>query len=190
MIAHTYVFMGKPGSGKGTQARLLADNLGMALFNTSTELRTVADRNPHIDEKIETMMAAGTLVPYWLASFLWQRKLVSLSPDERLVIEGAVRVAEEARLFHDAMQWLERPYTVIELQVSDDSLRTRIQKRAGIEGRSDDAAVVLEERLREYREQTLPSINFFDRSGALLRIDGEPSIDVIHQDILVRLHLS
>lgn len=188
-MSSIYVFIGKPGSGKGTQAKLFAEKLGLPLFNTSTELKTVADNNPPIDAKIEAQMERGELVPYWLASFLWQKKLLALAPDEGLVIEGALRVASEAKLFHEVMEWLGRSYTVIDLVISDSVVLDRITKRAGIEHRSDDTRNVVAARLKEYEEHTVPSLTFFEQKGVVVRVNGEPTVEEIQKDIVRKLHI-
>lgn len=187
MKYNTIVILGKPGSGKGTQAKLLSEKSGFPVFSASGHLKALAESHPDIGKEILSDMDKGILVPYWIMSYLWISEMVKTGHQKGIIFDGAVRVFEEAKLFDDVMTWLSRPYAVVYLKISDDELRTRLAKRAGIEGRTDDDAGVIDKRLAEYDANTKESLEFFKEKGALIEIDGMGSVEEIQERITAAL---
>lgn len=184
MTAPLTLFLGKPGSGKGTQAKLLAEKMGWPMFKSSQRLRELAAAHPHVGAKILSVMAEGGLVPYWFPMHLWLGDILALPPEQSMVIEGAVRRLEEAAIFDDMATWFERPYRVFFLTISDEEMRRRIEKRVNIEGRHDDGSEALAERMQEYEKHTARTLEFFKSRGAYVEIHGEGSVEDIHANIL------
>ena len=184
-MVNTFVFMGRPGSGKGKQSELLAKKLGCRIFSTGARYREMTTDGTLLGQKIKKIMDAGDLTPSWLASFLFEQKLLNLDPKEPVVFEGVGRKLEEAKLFNDVCGFLERDFKVIYLETSEDIVRERIAKRASIEGRSDDKSI--ENRFKKYNEETLPAINFFRSIGKVIDINGEPLPEVVEAEIQEKL---
>ncbi|MEK7579349.1 MAG: nucleoside monophosphate kinase [Patescibacteria group bacterium] len=184
MNAPIIVFLGKPGSGKGTQAEMFSKKTGFSLFKTSGGLRSFAAENKHVGEKILKIMDHGHLLPAWLIMHLWLDEIFSHPLSQGLIIDGAVRQLKEAELFHGVLEWIERPYKVFSLEVSDGEMKDRIEKRAGKENRTDDTDETLLERMEEYKKHTEKSLEFFNDKGHLVQINGEGSIEKIHEEIM------
>ncbi len=184
MKYQTIVVLGKPGSGKGTQAKLLSEKSGFHIFTASEYLKKLAQSHPVVGEHILNDMEQGILVPHWIMSSLWITELMNLQRGEGIIFDGAVRKAEESEIFHEAMTWLGRPYIIIYLSVSEEELRERLLKRAHTEGRVDDADKTVTRRLEQFKENTEPSLAFFREKGTLLEIDGNRSVEEIHEDIM------
>jgi adenylate kinase len=184
MTAPLILFLGKPGSGKGTQAALLSEKTGYAIFKSSGQLRELAQAYPHIGKKILFAMDRGDLVPYWLPMHLWLEDILSLSEDQGIIIDGAVRRVEEATLFDEVAEWFGRPYRVFFLNVSDEEMQKRIEKRATTEGRTDDNDEALRERMAEFEKHTARALEFFKSEGTYVEINGEGSIEDIHDRVM------
>lgn len=187
---NTFLMMGRPGSGKGTQAKLLAKKIGAEVYSSGNRLREMAKGQGFANQKIKTVMESGDLLPAWISSHLFVDALLSLSHADGIVFEGACRTLPEAEAFDETSHWLERPYKAVFLMISDSEVEKRLSLRNGIEGRADDASDAVERRIKEYEEKTAAAVNFFKSHGVLLEINGEQSIEAVHADVLKALNLS
>jgi adenylate kinase len=178
----TFIFMGKPGSGKGTQAKLLAKHLGFPVFAAGETLRAMAKEDTLVGRRIAEDIDAGRLVPHWLASFLFQRGVFSVSEESGIIFDGFGRKKEEAQLLSETMAWLSRPYRVIHLVVSDEEIRRRIDGRSEEEVRADDETVDV--RLLEYRTHTEPAIKHFVDCDVVINIDGEQTPEQVAASVI------
>lgn len=190
MEIQTFAFMGKPGSGKGEQAKLLAGKLGFRHLSTGEIMREMAKGDSIASKKLKETIDAGFLTPYWFASYVFEDAVFNLRGGEGIVLEGAIRTEPEARIFHEAMQWLSRPYRALYLGVSDDELLRRILGRAQVEGRADDTATVFKEkRLAEFQKHTAPAIAYLREQEVVVDINGEQTIEEVHREVLQKLGL-
>ena len=181
MGPRTIFFIGKPGCGKGTQAKLLSEKTGWQIISAGKQFRTIAADDTPVGRKIKSEIEAGTLAPHWFAMYLYLKALFSKSNNENLIFDGFNRKVPEAELVIDSLKWLGRSFTVINIKVSDEVVRQRLAGRKEVEGRADDN--VVDERLKEYREFTNPSIELFRSTGMLLEVDGQQSPDDISIEI-------
>jgi len=163
------VFMGKIASGKGTQAEAVLKHFGGTLYSNGNKVREVAQLPTPFGTKMKEMYEEGLLMPEWVASYWMSHALVSQYSSERVVFEAVAKKPNEAELFDEIHQWIERPYVVFNLDISDDTVRERSAARA-----RDivDSAKSVEKRLEEYHEYTSKSIEFFRKRGTLIDIDG------------------
>ena len=153
---NTFLMMGRPGSGKRTQANLLAEKIGAKIFSSGDEFRATAASEVYLGKRIKGAMERGELLPHWLASYLYEKTILALEPEDNIVFEGTCRTEPESILFHDISLWLPRLYVAINLEISPEETMTRLLKRQ--EGRTDDAAGVIQKRLEEYTNKTTPAI--------------------------------
>jgi adenylate kinase len=183
----TLVMVGKPGSGKGTQAKLVAEKTGWKVFSTGDKFRELKKADTPLGRKIKETMDGGHLMPYWFASFLFEEAVVYLAPEEGIVYEGAGRLPSEAELFHDVMHWLERPYRAVYLDVPAEVVMERLKKRKLIEGRADDEEDKIKVRLSVHEKEVEPAMDVFRAKGTLLHINGDQTIESVHEEILKKL---
>lgn len=185
--ARTVFFLGKPGCGKGTQARMLAEATGWPMFSSGKLFRELEKEDTPVGRKLKRELADGALSPHWFAMYLYLKSLFSVPDHSDAIFDGFNRKLPEAELVIDSLRWLERSFSIIHIRISDEEVHRRIDGRSKAESRSDDAAVA--ERLKEYYEYTEPAIELFRNAGVLIELDGERSPEAINADIRTALGL-
>lgn len=185
MGVNTVFFIGKPGCGKGTQAKLLGEKTGWPIFASGALFREIAKQNTPVGRKIKTENDAGMLAPYWFAMHLYLDSLLSISDDSGAIFDGFNRKVPEAELVVNSLRWIGRPFVVFNITVSDEEIRRRLAGRKVVEGRADDMAV--DERLKEYYEYTEPAIQIFREAEVLVEVNGEQSPELISAEIQAKL---
>lgn len=183
MMIKTLVLMGIPGCGKGKQAELLSKKTGFLIYSTGNEYRKMALGNNLVASKVSEVLDVGGLQPAWLSTFLFQKSLLGLSPEDGIVFEGVGRKEPEARIFTEVCEWLGRDFRVFHLNVSEESVIERLRKRQEIEGRTDDDPSVFQNRLKNFYEYTAPAITYFRSINKVIDIDGEPLPDAVFAEL-------
>jgi adenylate kinase len=171
------VFLGPPGSGKGTQAKLLASRLGVPAISTGEILRAaVAERNP-LGLQAKTIMDTGELVSDDLMVALIEERTQRDDARGGFILDGFPRTLAQAGAL-DAMLTETRQSLsgVVNLSVPEPLLVDRMAGRAAAESRSDDAPATVRERLRVYREKTAPLVDYYRRRDLLADVDGVGSV--------------
>jgi len=180
------VFLGPPGSGKGTQAVRLADKKRLLHLSTGDVLRAAVKAGTELGRKAEGYMTRGELVPDDLIIGLIEEKVSSGELKNGFILDGFPRTVPQAEslneMFHKHNMKLDK---AILLDVSDDVILGRLKKRAEIEGRADDTEDVIKNRLEVYRKQTQPIENLYRKQSILVAIPGEGTIDQIF-DMVVK----
>jgi adenylate kinase len=183
-MIRTILFVGKPGSGKETQARLLAEKTGFTVLSTGEKFRELRQRDDALGEHIRHEYDSGRLMPDWFADFLFQEAVLNLSPNAGIIFEGSGRTIEQVTLIDKVLGWLGRDYQFINLDISDDEAVRRMMGR----GRSDsDSEEKIRTRLAQYQAFTAPVLAFVAEKNKLVPIAGEKSIGDIHAEIVKRL---
>lgn len=178
------VFLGPPGSGKGTQAKLLAERLKVPAISTGEILRAaVAEHNP-LGVQAKSVMETGELVSDDLIVALIRER--TRQPDARdgFILDGFPRTLAQGRSL-DAML-AEDGHTlsgVVNFSVPEPILVERMRGRAAAEGRSDDRPETVRERLRVYREKTEPLEGFYRGRDLVVDIDGVGTVGEISERI-------
>ncbi len=182
--------MGRPGSGKGTQGKLLATKIGAEVYSSGNRLREMAKGPGFVNQKIKKTLDEGGLLPAWFSSHLFVETLLGIAPEDPIIFEGACRRLEEAEAFDETAHWLERPYRAIFLNISDTEVEKRLSVRRGLQGRADDASDTVEHRLLEYKEHTAPAVELFRSRGLLIEIESDGSIEEVQAKILKALDIA
>jgi adenylate kinase len=184
----TVLFIGKPGSGKGTQAKLLSEKTGWPVLVSGDMFRALAKEDSFEGRKTKQENDAGLLAPDWWATYFFQKSILAHPHEAGVIFDGFGRKVPEAKTVIEVLRWLERPFFAVHIKVSDKEIKDRLTKRSEVSGRADDHAV--DKRLEEYRVFTEPSVEVFRDAGALLEIEGEGSVEDIHARVLSALGLA
>jgi adenylate kinase len=168
-----FVFLGPPGSGKGTQAKLLAENLDIPAISTGEILRAAVREGTPLGLKAKAVMEAGELVSDDLMVGLIQERLAGPDARRGFILDGFPRTLDQAGALDSLLKGNEMALaSVINLSVPESVLIDRLQGRSGQESRADDRRETVLERLRVYREKTEPLIEHYRRKGLLADVDG------------------
>jgi adenylate kinase len=177
--------LGPPGSGKGTQAERLEDELGFAWLSTGDLLREARAAGTELGRRAGEFMDRGDLVPDDVIVAMIEEVIAGLD-DRPILFDGFPRTAAQADALADALEARGRELTAaVLIDVPDDVVMERISGRH--QGRADDNPETVRERLRVYHRETEPLVNHYEQRGKLRRIDGARSPDAVHDDVRAAL---
>ena len=171
------IFLGPPGSGKGTQAKFLAQRLAVPAISTGDMLREAVRLKSPLGRRAKSIMEAGELVSDDVVIGLIRERIALPDARRGFLLDGFPRTIEQAvaldRLLNGNGEALD---AVINLLVPEGVLVERMVGRAALEGRTDDRPETVRERLRVYREKTAPLVDHYGARGLLVDVDGSGSI--------------
>ena len=179
------VFLGPPGSGKGTQAIRLASKSRLFHLSTGDMLRAAVSGKTELGQKAEDYMTRGELVPDELIIAMIEELVEAGRLDGGFILDGFPRTIPQAEALKDmfAKHGTKLDMTIL-IQVADEEIHARLRKRADIEGRSDDNDEVVRHRLEVYRDQTAPIVEFYKKEGILTEIKGEGTPDEVFERLV------
>jgi len=182
------VLLGPPGSGKGTQAALLHERLGLAHISTGVLLRDAVDRGTDLGLKAKGFMDAGELVPDDLVLDLLEARLGDPDVEPGFILDGYPRNPAQAEALDRVLQRIGQPVEIaVSITVDEGEIVKRLSRRAVEEGRSDDTEDVIRNRMRVYAEQTAPVARHYADRGQLREVDGMGDVEEIHTRLLAVL---
>jgi adenylate kinase len=176
----TITLLGPPGSGKGTQAARLHEDLGFTPLATGDLLRAARAEGTELGRRAAEYMDSGDLVPDALIVALVREAIAG--EDGPVLLDGFPRTTAQADALADVLADQGRELTAaVLIDVPDDVVAERILGRG--EGRSDDNPETVRERMRVYHEQTEPLVDYYDQRGLLRRVDGRGSPDEVYEQV-------
>jgi len=168
------VLLGPPGAGKGTQAEKLAEKLGIPQISTGELFRQNIGDGTKLGLEAKRYLDAGDLVPSDLTNQLVDDRLSNPDAANGFILDGYPRSLEQAKALHEM---LERRGTdldaVLEFRVSEDELFQRLKAR----GRADDTEDVIRNRMKVYRDETAPLLEYYREQ--LKTVDAVGTVDEV-----------
>jgi len=185
MSGKNVVLFGPPGAGKGTQAIKLRDLLSVPHISTGDMFRYHIKNDTPLGRTAKEYTNKGKLVPDEVTIAMVRERLSQKDVCSGFLLDGFPRSVPQAealdRILNDFNLQLNH---VINISVSDDEIRTRLTKRASIEGRADDAdPKVIQNRIETYKKQSEPCLDYYRPSKLVRDINGAGSID----DVFTRI---
>ena len=172
--------MGPPGAGKGTQAKTIADKLGIPAISTGDIFRANVSQQTPLGLEAKGYMDKGDYVPDTVTNAMVRDRLNE--PDARVgfLLDGYPRtlaqVEELDKMLAEQGTSIDK---VVVLTVDQDEIVARLLRRAEIEGRTDDTEDVIRKRQQVYAEQTAPLISVYAERGVLVEVDGMGAVEVV-----------
>lgn len=179
------VLFGPPGAGKGTQAALLASQLGVPAISTGDMLREAKASGSELGRKVQGIMDAGGLVDDATMADVIRVRLAQEDARPGFLLDGYPRTIPQAetleRILAEAGQELD---AVLSIEVPEEELvRRAVLRNRG----ADDREEVVRERLRVYREKTEPLIGYYRERGLLYPVDGNLPVEKVTSQMLIAL---
>lgn len=175
------VIFGPPGSGKGTQAAKLQEELFLNHLSTGELLRAEVARGTPLGEEVGRIMAAGDLVPDSLIVEIVRTRLPDAEAGTGVLLDGFPRTVAQAVALDEMLEAeAHRVSFVLALDVPEQELEERLLRRARLEGRSDDNREAISERMREYRKLTAAVLDHYrGRKAPVKEVDGVGTPDEV-----------
>ena len=205
------IFLGPPGAGKGTQAKMIVDKYNIPQISTGDLMRAAVSSGSSIGDKVKSFMASGALVPDDLVIEILLDRLSSDDCRDGFILDGFPRTVGQAEALDRQLNKKQMPLSgVVAMMVPDGVLTDRLTARRicrqcsasyhleylkpKVEGvcdrcqgelyqRKDDSEEVILNRLKVYHDQTSPLIDFYQKRKKLYTVDGNKKIEMIFSEI-------
>ncbi len=210
----TVILIGPPGSGKGTQSKMIADKFGFKYLGSGDSLRSCSKKKNFTSKKLFNTINKGELVPSFIVNKVLGDGLENLknkSKTKGFVLDGWTRTKIEAELLDEALDWYEwdKNVKVFLIKISNKESFDRLTKRrqclkckrlipwvgdfkklkkcdkcqGKLVTRMDDNIKSIKKRLKEYKKETIPAINYYKKQKRLIEINGQQSIENVFEEI-------
>jgi adenylate kinase family enzyme len=196
MYKQAFIWIGRSGCGKGTQAALLIDALkkadasrGVKHIETGAEMRQFIQGQTITQQMAKGITESGGLQPEFIAIYQWTNVLVNqYNGSDHLFFDGSPRKLEEAAALDSIFPFygIEKPW-IMYLEVDPEEIHKRLLKR----GRKDDTLEGINRRLAWYETDVAPTVNFYRTSPEhrFLEMNGVGTVEAIHAEILKKVGL-
>ena len=178
---HQLIFLGPPGAGKGTQAKMLAETAKIPHISTGDILRGAIANDTPLGQQAKSYMDKGDLVPDTLVANMVKDRLQEPDAKEGWILDGFPRTVEQAAFLDELLTQLDRySLQVLNLEVPEPVLVERLVAR----GRSqDDKPETIRNRLEVYRQKTAPLIDYYQKQGNLHSVNGDLTLEEVRQTL-------
>ncbi len=176
------VLLGPPGAGKGTQATLLSEKLGVPHISTGDLFRANISQGTDLGNEAKSYIDAGNLVPAEVTNRMVEARIAEPDATEGFLLDGYPRSVEQANALKAMLEAAGTSLDgVLEFRVDEDTVVQRMLAR----GREDDTEDVIRNRMSVYRSETAPLLEYY--AGQLTTIDAVGEVEEINARALATL---
>lgn len=173
------LIVGPQGAGKGTQAALLADSLGIPHVSTGDLFRANLAGGTELGMLAKKYMDAGELVPDEVTQEMVADRVAQPDAERGFLLDGFPRNVPQADWLNGMLEKLEKPIEVVVLLTAPDEV---LLDRMLARGRADDTVDAISRRLDIYHRETKPLIEYYN--GRVVHVDGVGDVDEVHDRVL------
>ncbi len=209
------ILLGPPGSGKGTQARMIQEKFDLDYIGSGKLLRARASKNDYTGKKIGDVIHRGERVPTPVVFKIWMEEFEKIKRKgifKGLVVDGSPRTIFEAKMMEEALNWYSwyKETKIFFIKISKKEAIERLAKRrickscgegslvkeslsecskcgGVLVARKDDTVEAINLRWGWYKREVMPTVRFYQKKKNFFEIDGNQSIDDVFKDILKKL---
>ena len=183
------IIFGAPGCGKGTQSALIIDKFGLKHFSTGDLLRKEIEEKTELGIEAEKYISKGNLVPDEMIIDIINHAVGKLDENcKGIIFDGYPRTVKQAESLEKLMNSLGKPTTVLlDLQVPERELISRLLTRGKTSGRSDDNLETIKQRLDVYASKTTPVNEYYQSLKKYHAIDGLGTVEEVFARIVQRI---
>lgn len=207
-----FVLFGIQGSGKGTQAKFLAEKYNLQIFETGAALRSLAQENSDLGKKVKTIIEAGHLVPTEVVMEIIEDFIKKIPEGCSVLFDGIPRSMEQADAFNNLMKKHDRNFIGIYFSLSHEEAIRRLTTRricakckavypaayaektcsicsGELVTRADDNLASIENRINAFFKETKPIIESYVKSGLIIEVDAQPPIEKVTESMLSKVEM-
>ena len=178
------VIFGAPGSGKGTQSARIVEKYGLNHISTGDVLRAEIKNGTELGKTAKGYIDNGQLIPDALMIDILASVFDSFKDSKGVIFDGFPRTIAQAEALKEMLKVRGQEVSImLDLEVLEDELMTRLIKRGQESGRADDNEETIKKRLVVYHSQTAPLIDWYKNDGKYCHIQGLGTMDGIFADI-------
>jgi len=179
------VIFGPPGAGKGTQSEKILDKYGLTHLSTGDVFRSNIKGETELGVLAKSYIDRGDLVPDEVTIAMVEDFLTNHSDARGFVFDGFPRTITQGEVLDDILSNKNTAINIVlALEVVEDELVRRLLERGKISGRSDDQSEdKIRNRFNEYQQKTEPLLQYYEKQGKLVRVNGMGSIDEIFNNL-------
>lgn len=182
------VIFGAPGSGKGTQSARIVEKFGLNHISTGDVLRAEIKNGTELGKTAKGYIDQGQLLPDELIIDILASVLDGFKESKGVIFDGFPRTIAQAEALKAMLNERGQEVSVmLDLEVPEDELMTRLIKRGQESGRADDNEETIKKRLGVYHSQTSPLIDWYKKEGKYQHINGLGTMDGIFGDIVASI---
>ncbi|MFH1375419.1 MAG: nucleoside monophosphate kinase [Patescibacteria group bacterium] len=207
------ILFGMQGSGKGTQARRLAEKSQLQVFETGGQLRKLAAEDSDLGRKVKEITTAGKLVPNEVVMEIVENFLEALPEDQHAIFDGIPRSESQRVSLEEEFVKVKRKPTAVYIKISREEALRRLLGRKTCAGcgkifgtkddvadktecpkcggelkvRADDTEEAIRTRIDVYEKETVPAIEKYREEGRLIEIDGTTGVENVTEEIISKL---
>jgi adenylate kinase len=179
-----FVILGPPGSGKGTQGKLLSERLELPKIATGDLLRDALEAKMPLGQKAKQYMDRGELVPDTVIMGLVGEQLERPEAANGAIFDGFPRTIPQAEALDRLLSKRgARLRCVLLFDVAEEEVVRRMMRRSKVEGRSDDDPATVQRRLQVYQQATAPLIAYYGSRGIMHRVQGTGEVNEVSERI-------